>query len=149
MMKIFQRLTILLLLSLLLQTPAMAGGAWESVIIRDFHQNGTRYVLVIELKTTTYLGTRFEGCNEVEVRGDYSWWHSWIGFPESVDRENHLVALNYLKEAYNEKRRVGFGSIGRGLEPEDPKNPCVVRSRALKIVRNQFGKAVVSYYHHV
>lgn len=143
---------LLLILIMFSASPAHAGGDWYPVIVSSLHSEDTDYVLVVEPTTKTPLG--FPSiCKTFEVRGTYSWWHSWRGFPSWVNRQGHKKALVYLSHALKTGEVISFGFMGSGFEPIDPKDPCVVRSRALHLMENQGHlnkeKGVVSYFGRV
>lgn len=67
--------------------------------------------------------------------------------PPEVSRTAYIEALVFLRKAASSHATIGLGRMGTGFEPLDPKQPCIVRSRALVLdLRNN---AVISYYHHL
>ncbi len=62
---------------------------------------------------------------------------------DGVTAEEHIAALEYLQSFERRGRPVNFGWIGEGFRALDPKRPCVVESRGLRVVDG----AVVSYFH--
>lgn len=137
-------LSVLLLASSLLVTPAIAGGSWEPVrVLKVLRANETAYTLVVEPgpNNDSYL----KGCRRFEVHGTLSrlegeWPFARSGAPT---KEQHVAALRYLQSFERTGRPVNFGWMGEGFRIIDPKKPCVFKSRGLRIIDG----AVVSYFH--
>lgn len=137
----------LLLCLTLTAVPAMAGGSWERVLVNEIITNGVDYTLVVtpsdSANTDPYLGR----CRRFEVRGTYRWlkgtlFHQAAG----LTRADHLRALEFLRDAHETKQLIDLGWIGVGFVAIDPAEPCVVRSRALQLLRDEGGAHVVSYH---
>ena len=114
--------------------------------------NETDYELVVVPQPNS-IDPYLAKCKTFTVLGTYTdrpaggrWWHFWSRFPEAVTRTGHIAALSQLSEAYSSKRPLNFGWMGPGFAQVDSSNPCIVRSRALEIVREKDVNAVVSYH---
>ena len=138
----------------LLQTGgAVAGGSFEPVMVRRLTlKSATDYELVVQPispNTGGYRDPYFGNCLLFTVRGKYSKVHSALLFPEFVTRASHMAALTKLSEALKANSPVNFGWIGTGFVPIDPKNPCLVESRALYLRAAPEGAAVLSLHNGV
>jgi hypothetical protein len=132
---------------LLTVQPAAAGGSWERVVIDEITTNGVDYTLVVTPSDNANTDPYFGRCRRFEVRGTYRWlkgalFHQAAG----LTRADHLRALKFLRDAHETKQRVDLGWIGMGFEAIDPADPCVVRSRALQLLRDESGVHVLSYH---
>lgn len=149
-MKIISRFFLGLILTVTVM-PAMGlcGGDWEPVRVESLIKSGeSEYVLVLHavvLDKTTHRA--LGNCQRLEIRGTYSWWHSWRGFPKWVNRKLHQGALAYLDAARSSKQTINFGWMGQGLQETDQQ--CVFLSRALELYMRDGKEAVISYYDHV
>jgi len=137
-------LSAIALTSGVLPTPAAAGGSWEPVRVLKLSRSGeTAYTLIVEPSPNNdpYL----KGCRRFEVRGALSRLEGeWpFGRPRGPSKKEHLAALKYLQSSEHTGKFVNFGSVGEGFRIIDPKQPCIFRSRGLRIIDG----AVVSYFH--
>jgi hypothetical protein len=125
---------------------AWAGGSYAPVRIESLEISGSSYTLVVaptELaKDDRYVG----GCTLFTIRGTYRWLNgAFLNQPGILSEEQHLVALNYLKSAFKSGDVVSLGAMGQGFMPIDAGNPCIVRSRALRLQ----GRVVFSFHNAV
>jgi hypothetical protein len=127
-----------------------AGGSADPVEIEDLNMlSATDYVLVVRPYPTGNSYSVFGACSRVEIQGTYSVFHSWLHYPKSVTRKGHETALAFLRGVFKQKARIMLGEMGSGFERYDPKNPCVVKSRALELYEENGIFSVYSYYHGV
>ena len=115
-------------------------------------KSASDYELVVQpvsFNTEGYKDPYFGSCSLFTVRGTYSRIHSALLFPEFVTRESHIAALTKLSEALRANSPVNFGWVGAGFAPIDPKNPCLVESRALHLRTAPDGTAVLSLHNAV
>jgi hypothetical protein len=150
-MNTFSASQVLLALSLALPHAAWAGGSFESVLIKNFViSNEVEYQLSVSQVAATnpkpptdpYLGQ----CSILTVHGTYAALYSILKFPQDVTRAGHVSALAHLRASFQGGKAVNFGWLGNGFAPLDPKNPCVVRSRALYLRQEQGITAVLSLH---
>jgi hypothetical protein len=120
--------------------PCFGGGSDELVSIEKFQVlNSTDYVLVVLPKPLAgvppdwFMG----GCAKFTVHGTYR------RFRNRED-EVHLSALRFLKDAFDRHMVIRLGWIGRGFEPADRNDRCIVKSRALELYTDERGPAVYS-----
>ncbi len=132
-----------LLAGVFLGTPASAGGDWESVrVLKLSRANAISFTLIVApIPTGTYLSR----CSRFEIHGTLRRLEGeWpIGRSNAPSKKEHIAALEYLQSFERRGRPVNFGWIGEGFRALDPKRPCVVESRGLRVVDG----AVVSYFH--
>ena len=154
-MKIAIVRTCLATLFSFLAVSAWAGGSWEAVEVRSLRWiNATDYELVVapEPNDDGYLGK----CELFTVIGIYAerppeshWWDIRDRFGPSVTRDGHIAALALMERGRSSGQHVNFGWMGSGFEAIDKEHPCIVRSRALQIMRADGVVAIVSYFHRV
>jgi hypothetical protein len=127
--------------------PATAGGSWERVLIDEIVINGVDYTLVVTPSDKALRDSYFGRCRRFEVRGTYRWLQGTLFHQETgLSRANHIQALEALRRAQETKQQVDLGWIGVGFVPVDPANPCIVRSRALQLFRDEEGTHILSYH---
>src|SRR5882724_10724566 len=140
----------LLLVSLvLISTRAVAGGDEQRVSIDQLTTDGVDYTLVVTpISSENSVADPVIGrCRRFEVRGTYRWLKGAIlGQDPPLSRRGHLEALEYLRQSFLAKRAVDLGWIGTGFVPVDPKDACIVKSRALWLLTDERGKHVISFY---
>lgn len=137
----------LLLCLILTVLPAVAGGSWERVLIDEIAINGVDYTLVVAPSEKATRDPYFGRCRRFEVRGTYRWLQGTLFHQESgLSRADHIRALEFLRRAHETKQQVDLGWIGVGFVPVEAANPCIVRSRALQLFRDEQGSHVLSYY---
>jgi hypothetical protein len=129
-----------------------AGGSYGLAKVQSLKMlSETDYILVIApiINDDRYKDPNWDECTKFEVHGIYGWfdegWRSYFQSrkPRFVSRENHLLALERLKQNVGKNKPVKFGSMISGFNIIDKKNPCVVESRALEL--DEEG-AIYSYY---
>jgi hypothetical protein len=129
--------------------PAVAGGSSERVVIDRLTTDGVDYMLVVTpAPSQSSVSDLFLGsCARFEVHGTYRWLKGAIwGQEQPQSRKGHLEALEYLRQSLLAKRWVDFGWVGTGFVPVDPKDPCVVKSRALWLFSDERGTHILSFY---
>ncbi|MEZ0236859.1 MAG: hypothetical protein ACAH06_02235 [Methylophilaceae bacterium] len=144
---------LLFIAALLHVAGASAGGSFEPVIVKSLAlKNATDYELVVQpisSNTGGYKDPFFGNCSLFTVRGTYSRVHSAFLFPDFVTRKSHAAALTKLSETLKANSPVNLGWVGIGFVPVDPKNPCLVESRALHLRVEPEGAAVLSLHNAV
>ena len=129
---------------------AQAGGSAAPVTIESLKITGTTYTLVV-VPTPANVDDPMHSCTKFTVHGLY--WYldgAFLNQPKVLSREQHLAALAYLKEAFENRRVVNFGRMGSGFKPIDASNPCVVQSRALLPEDDlTLGRAVLSFHNAI
>lgn len=142
--------TTMLLPVAALSFSAHAGGSFEEVTVQDIKMlSATDYeVTVVPLpsKAGAYKDPYFGSCPTFTVQGTYSRLHSAFLFPSSVTREGHLAALAYLATSKEKKSVINFGWMGAGFVHVNPVTPCLVRSRALELNKDEGVTSVLSYH---
>lgn len=123
---------------------ASSGGSWERVrVLKLSRSNATSYTLIISpvANSDPYLSR----CSRFEIHGTLRRLEGeWpIGRSGAPSRREHIAALDYLQSFERKAQLVNFGWIGEGFRMLDPKRPCVVESRGLRVLDG----AVVSYFH--
>lgn len=143
----FLTLVFTLILLVLMSSTSFAGGDDTAVhVLKLTLLSETDYVLVVSPVQKHDPVTL--GCNRFEVHGTFGRLDgiSWLEAPfyrSGLRKGDHIAALNYLKKYVGSKKTVMFGYMGEGFHPVDPKNYCIVESRALQL---QDG-VVLSYFH--
>jgi hypothetical protein len=117
------------------------------VKIVRFDSLGDHYTLVVYPARTNppdpFMGT----CERFEVRGVFGSLRGSNGNTEpGVSKSAHRDAIQFLNEAFTAGRMVDLGWVGRGFVPVDEGKPCVVKSRALVVVKDGLGTHVLSYH---
>jgi hypothetical protein len=139
--------TGLLLWLTLAPLPLTAGGSSERVVIDQLAINGVDYTLVLTPSDSATGDPYLGHCRRFEVRGTYRWLRGAIFRQEpGLSRAGRLEALAFRRRALEEKRPVELGWIGTGFVPVDPAEPCIVRSRALRLLKEHGRTYVVSYH---
>ena len=141
-------LCVCFLMVLFVPCVAWAGGSFEPVWIESFiSRNEIDYELVVspasDPKSRRWVDPYLGRCTTFTVHGTYA---SVNNFPSFVTRLGHLSALVYLRSSFQEGRTINFGWLGNGFMPVDPKQPCVVRSRALHLWQDRERTAVLSLH---
>ncbi len=155
------RPVVALFLVLFFSLPAFAGGSYEPVHVQKLTMlSDTDYVLVA-LPTpdpSKYKDPFLGNCMRFEVHGSFqrlegTHWFIWWKASGAPTKEQHLAALAELKKYEGSKSVINFGWMGTGFNIIDPKNPCIVESRALEFVKDggEFGKTVafISYFNSI
>ena len=135
--------SVIVLLLFLVALDLFAGGSYELVRLKSFVSINERdFVLIVEPigRNDDYRDPYFGNCDLFTVLGKYR----TIGIfePGSIPTESeHMEAIDYLRERPKE---FSFGWIGGGFHVYDTSDPCVVESRALKLMEEGH---VISSYH--
>jgi hypothetical protein len=127
--------------------PLSAGGSSERVVIDRLVINGVDYTLVVTPSDNAIRDPYFGHCKRFEVHGTYRWLRGTLFRQEpGLSRTRHLEALHYLQQAYEAQRPLELGWVGTGFMLFDPANPCMVKSRALALFKDDRGTYVLSYH---
>jgi hypothetical protein len=117
-----------------------------SVTIARFDHSGNDYTLVVHPAATDppdpYMGT----CERFEVRGTYGLLRGAAKNDAELSRPGHREALEFLQHAFIAGQVIELGWVGTGFVPVDSGNPCVVKSRALRLVKDENHARVLSYH---
>ncbi|TAL27884.1 MAG: hypothetical protein EPN97_16105 [Alphaproteobacteria bacterium] len=152
------RLLTLFLTLILFSAPAFAGGSGQDVHVQKLTLlSDTDYILVVrpEPGKNGYEDPYMGDCKQFEVhgtlqrlRGKY-WleWFIWWKARGTPTKEQHLAALAYLKKFEGSAKTILFGWIGSGFEVIDPRNPCIVESRGLRLLEDPDG--VFSFFNAI
>jgi hypothetical protein len=135
-------------------TPAVAGGSSDLVRVLGLSiYEDTSYVLIVapvrsltnERATDPYFGN----CERFKVHGTFSRLKgAWPWSSTLLSRHMHLEALAYLDDAQRNRQVVQFGWMGNGFVAIEEGDPCVVRSRGLRLF-DDHGKIAVLSFHDV
>lgn len=106
--------------------PLVAGGSSERVVINQLTANGVDYKLVVTPANDAMDDPYLRHCKRFEVRGTHRWLRGALPLEEN--------------------RPVEFGWIGTGFVPVDPTHPCIVSSRALRLLEDRGQTYVLSYH---
>jgi hypothetical protein len=117
------------------------------VKIARFDHQGAQYTLVVYPARTNppdpFMGT----CERFEVRGLWGSLRGSKGNDEpGLTKSGHIEAMEFLSEAFVAGQMVDFGWVGSGFVRVDSDKPCVVKSRALQLVKDSLGAHVLSYH---
>jgi hypothetical protein len=63
-----------------------------------------------------------------------------------LSRKVHREALEFVQQAFLAGQVIDLGWVGTGFQPVEEGKPCVVKSRALRLVKDDRGTHVVSYH---
>jgi hypothetical protein len=115
------------------------------VKVMRFDRDGDRYTLVVYPAHTNppdpYMGT----CDRFEVRGIFGDLRGGDGEP-GLTKAAHREAMKFLQDAFVSGQMIDLGWMGTGFVPVEPGKPCVVKSRALRLVQDGLGAHVLSYH---
>jgi hypothetical protein len=141
----------ILILALTLSSASKAGGSFESVHVTSFViSNDVDYQLTVSPASSSKAGNLVDPylgkCQTFTVHGTYSTVYSIFAFPSKVTRASHVSALAHLRQSFQSGTPVNLGWLGNGFVPLDPKNTCVVRSRALHLWHDREVTAVLSLH---
>jgi hypothetical protein len=128
---------------------AQAGGSATPVTIESLKVTGTTYTLVVVPVTANKDDPYMGNCARFTVHGLYWFLDGALRQPEMLSRAQHLVALNYLQDAFEKHRVVNLGGMGTGFKPIDASQPCVVQSRALLLMEEDDVQYVVSFHNAI
>ena len=133
---------------------AIAGGSSDSVRVLGLSIFGdTNYVLIVapvrDAKSERLPDPYFGECERFEVHGTFSRLKgAWPWTTTLLTRQTHIDALAYLSDAQRNGNVVELGWIGNGFVAVETSNPCVVRSRGLRLFEDH-GKTAVMSFHDV
>jgi hypothetical protein len=127
--------------------PAHAGGSAAQVRVESLSAEGTSYTLVVQPTANAENDPYMGGCTHFTVRGTYTYLNGALfKQPPTLSKELHMQALDFLAAAAQEHTVIRLGWVGTGFVAPDPRNRCVVASRALRLVTDLHGAAVYSFY---
>jgi hypothetical protein len=117
------------------------------VKIVRFDTQGDHYTLVVYPARTNppdpFMGT----CDRFEVRGVWGSLRGSKGDDEpGLSKPGHFEAMQFLRDAFVAGQMVDLGWVGTGFIPVDSGKPCIVKSRALQLVKDGLGAHVLSYH---
>ncbi len=123
---------------------SIAGGSSEVVSVKSLSlYNETEFVLVVAPRPNEYgyEDPYMSGCHVFTVLGAFE------NPQERLTKEGHLAALALLAKAKRDDVPVHLGWMGTGFVKVNDDEPCVVRSRGLRILTGSDGeKHIVSYH---
>ncbi len=86
-------------------------------------------------------------CERFEVRGTYRSLRGWAkGQQAGLSRQGHREALQFLQQAFIAGKVIDLGWVGTGFVPVDAGKPCIVKSLALQLLKDDLGDHVLSYH---
>lgn len=149
-MKLFCLTLVTFCTAVLFSQAVRAGGSWVPVHINEIKlHSDTDYTLTITpLEDGDFY---FRSCKRFVINGSFSrlngasWFWKWSS-KHSSNRKKHLDALRELRLQEGKNSTLNFGWMGRGFKIIDPSNPCVVESRALKLIKDSNKPTIVSYF---
>ena len=140
MAKKISMLLVLVTPLLLFTLQTMAGGVSWLFQVQDFHEvKGGEAVIVLK---PLEGGKEFPlDCSTLTVHAKYDWWR-WLFFgSKDMTKANHKKALWLLKEAFDTKHPVRFGSMGQGFGFQGGRpSSCTVYCRGLVMYVEGDGK---------
>jgi hypothetical protein len=136
----------LLLFSILATAACWAGDAGVPVTITRFDHSGNDYTLVVHPEKTDPPDPYIGACERFEVRGTYGLLRGANRNEAWLSRQVHREALEFLQQAFISGQKFDLASVGTGFIPIDASKPCVVKSRALRLVKDDAGIHVQSYH---
>jgi hypothetical protein len=139
----------LLLCSFFVTAMCQADESGVPVSIARFDHSGNDYTLVVHpVKTDPpaaedpYIGT----CDRFEIRGTYGLLRGARKNDAELSRPAHKEVMEFLQQAFISGQTFTLGSVGTGFVPVEAGKPCVVKSRALRLVKDDSGAHVLSYH---
>lgn len=139
--------TCALFICLLLVTQiCRADDSGVPVTITRFDHSGNDYLLVVHPTATDPADPYMGACERFEVRGTYSLLRGARRNEAWLSRQVHREALEFLQRAFISGQAFELGWVGTGFVAVDPSKPCVVKSRALRILNDEHGTHVLSYH---
>ena len=116
------------------------------VTIARFDHSGLDYTLVVHPAKTDppdqYMGV----CERFEVRGTYGLLRGASRTEAWLSRQVHRDAMAFLQQAFISGQAFNLGWVGTGFVLTDPNTPCIVKSRALRLLKDDSGARVLSYH---
>lgn len=116
------------------------------VTITRFDHSGMDYTLVVSPTKTDPPDPYMGACDRFEVRGTYGLLHGARRNEEWLSRKAHREALEFLQQAFLAGQTFYLGWVGTGFVPVEADKPCVVKSRALRVLKDDGGTHVISYH---
>ena len=127
-MKILVAIIIFLILS-----DSYAGGDYREGKITTFFTENS--VTIFTFEQTDKTRVLIKPCEIIKIKLKYGYvpWYSWLPFIESSSSHPSKIdnrkGLQYIKNAYENKKIINFGYMGAGLLPID--EMCTFKSRGL------------------
>jgi hypothetical protein len=141
------RLATLFFCLFAMSSDSVAGGSGERVSIERLDVDGVEYTLLVAPEKSEPPDAYMGACAHFEVRGSYQRLRgAYFRQHPLLSRNEHIKALEYLRRAFETKQSVYLVWMGTGFVPIDPGSPCVVRSRALRLLTDERGTYVVSFH---
>ena len=85
-------------------------------------------------------------CDRFEVRGTYGLLRGASRTEAWLSRQVHREAMEFLQQAFISGQEFNLGWVGTGFLLADPNKPCIVKSRALRLLKDDSGARVLSYH---
>jgi hypothetical protein len=117
---------ILAIILVAVSSVSLAGGDHFPVRIVSISNDGVDFSLIAKPMTEERKWMDSE-CLRITVKGSYDR-VKWLLYKRPMSKERHLVAIEALKEAYLNNRRINLGYIGGGLYRV---GECSYKSKAL------------------
>jgi len=109
-----------------------AGGSYQKGKISDFSTNIFATTFTFEEENNNTISI-ISSCKKFKVKLIYSHvpWYSWLPFVKSSHPtyEENNKAIQFIENAYKNKKTINFGYMGDGLIQIDKK--CIFKSRGL------------------
>jgi hypothetical protein len=136
----------LLICSVFATAICSADEAGVPVAIARFDHSGMDYTLVVNPTKTDPPDPYIGACERFEIRGTYGLLRGAKRNEEWLSRKVHREALEFVQQAFLAGQVIDLGWVGTGFVPVEAGKPCVVKSRALRLVKDDRGTHVVSYH---
>jgi hypothetical protein len=127
-------------------TAARADETGVPVTITRFDHSGLDYTLVVTPAKTDPPDPYMGACDRFEVRGTYGLLRGAKRMESWLSRQVHRDTLEFLQHAFISGVAFDLGWVGTGFIPVEEGKPCVVKSRALRLVKDDAGTHVLSYH---
>jgi hypothetical protein len=139
-------LAALFLCSLFATEICQADESGVPVTITRFDHSGNDYTLVVHPAATDSPDPYMGACERFEVRGTYGLLRGASRNEAWLSRQVHREALEFLQQAFISGQPFALGWLGTGFVPVDAGRPCIVKSRALRLLKDDQGARVLSYH---
>ena len=141
------RVGVLLTCAFLVSAAGHAVSLTPPVKIVRFDYQGNNYTLVVHPAKTNPPALYRGICERFEVRGSYGSLRGSSRDQEpGLSKSAHREAIQFLHDAFVAGQIIDLGWVGTGFVPVEAGEPCVVKSRALQLVKDELGTHVLSYH---
>jgi hypothetical protein len=141
-----RKMSALLVFSVFTTQVCRADEAAVPVTITRFDHADLNYTLVVKPAKTNPPDPYMGACERFEVRGTYGSLRGAKRNEDWLSRKVHREALEFVQQAFLAGQVIDLGWVGTGFEPVEAGKPCVVKSRALRLVKDDRGTYVLSYH---